>query len=322
MGPALAGIVGYPASSMGERIPPPRYPQLDSAVLAARVAELRGLMRPCRLCPRDCGIDRLAGETGACRVGAEPMVSSYGAHFGEERPLVGRGGSGTIFLTYCNLRCIFCQNYDTSQLGGGKIVSVEEVAGMMLELQRRGCHNVNWVTPTHQVPMLVAAVHVAKPRGLSLPIVYNCGGYESLDTLRLLDGIVDIYMPDAKYADNDVAKRLSGVPDYWDRCREALTEMHRQVGDLWIGDDGLARRGLLVRHLVLPKHLAGTAEVMQFLASLSMQTYVNAMAQYRPAYRAHEFPIIARPLTRTECRDAMQTALDAGLTRLDERQLL
>ena len=297
----------------------PRYLQMDPATLEARANDLRALLSPCRLCPRQCGVDRLGGQVGACRVGAQPMVSSYGAHFGEEQLLVGRGGSGTIFLTGCNLRCIYCQNYAISQLGSGEVVSFAEIAEMMLELQRRGCHNANWVTPTPQVPMLVEALQCARGLGLRRPIVYNCGGYESVETLRLLDGIVDIYMPDAKYADNAVGERLSSVPDYWDRCREALTEMHRQVGDLRIGGDGIARRGLLVRHLVLPKYLAGTAEVMRFLASLSTDTYVNVMAQYRPTFRAHEFPILARPLTRTEYEEAIQAARDAGLTRSEER---
>jgi len=300
----------------------PRYLELSPTALEARVTDLRALLRSCRLCPRRCGVDRLAGELGACRVGAQPMVSSYSAHFGEERPLVGRGGSGTIFLTYCNLRCLFCQNYDISHLGGGEVISIEDLAAMMCELQRRGCHNLNWVTPTHQVPMLVEALLRARSQGVRLPIVYNCGGYESVETLRLLDGIVDIYMPDAKYSDNEVGRRLSGVPDYWDRCQEALTEMHRQVGDLWIGEDGLARRGLLVRHLVLPQNLAGTAEVMPFLASLSRHTYVNVMPQYRPMHRAREWPALTRPITRDEFQEAIRAALEAGLTRLDERRLL
>jgi putative pyruvate formate lyase activating enzyme len=298
---------------------PPAYLQMDLATLEARAEALRARLGPCRLCPRNCHVDRLGGQAGACRVGAQPMVSSYGAHFGEERPLVGRGGSGTIFLTGCNLRCIYCQNYDLSQLGQGEVVSFADLAEMMLELQRRGCHNVNWVTPTHQVPMLVEALQCARGLGLKLPLVYNCGGYESVETLRLLDGIVDIYMPDAKYADNAVGERLSGVPDYWDRCQEALAEMHRQVGDLEIGEEGLARRGLLVRHLVLPKYLSGTAEVMRFLASLSPNTYVNVMAQYRPTFRANEFPFLTRPITRTEYEDAIQAAREAGLAHLDER---
>jgi putative pyruvate formate lyase activating enzyme len=299
----------------------PRYLHLDDETFAARVAALRALMSPCRLCPRRCGADRAAGEVGACGVGPYPVVSSYGAHFGEERPLVGRGGSGTIFLTRCNLRCIYCQNYDISQLGDGQVCRVEDVAQMMLELQARGCHNINWVTPTHQVPMLVEALGMARREGLRLPVVYNCGGYESVEALRLLDGLIDIYMPDAKYSDNEVGRRLSGVPDYWDRCREALTEMHRQVSDLDIGPDGIARRGLLVRHLVLPDGLAGTPQVMAFLASLSPNTYVNVMAQYHPTYRAREVPALLRPITRQEYREAVEAALASGLTRLDERAL-
>ena len=295
------------------------YLSLHVTALRERVEALRELMRACSLCPRDCKAKRLAGEMGACRVGAQPTVSSYGPHFGEEAPLVGRNGSGTIFLTHCNLRCVFCQNYDISHLGQGEVVSVEALARMMLGLQRYGCHNINWVTPTHQAPMLVEALQEAVPHGLRAPIVYNCGGYESVATLRLLDGIVDIYMPDAKYGDNAVGKQLSGVRDYWDRCREALAEMHRQVGDLRIGADGVARRGLLVRHLVLPNGLAGTPDVMQFLAELGVDTYVNVMAQYHPRYRAREFPSLDRPVTSQEFRDAVEAALRAGLHRLDER---
>jgi putative pyruvate formate lyase activating enzyme len=299
----------------------PAYAQMERTVLQERMEALESLMRSCRLCPRNCAVDRRAGELGACRVGIEPIVSSYGPHFGEETPLVGRNGSGTIFLTYCNLKCIFCQNYDISHLGHGSPTSPERLAEMMLELQQRGCHNINWVTPTHQTPMLVAATAVALESGLRVPIVYNCGGYESLEALRLLDGVIDIYMPDAKYGDNQVGQRLSGVPDYWDRCREALAEMHRQVGDLRVDSDGIAQRGLLVRHLVLPEDIAGTAVVMEHLASISSDTYVNVMAQYRPQHRAHEAPEVTRPITRTEFRKAVQNALDAGLHRLDERRL-
>jgi len=297
----------------------PGYVRMDAAELADRGAALRAAMRSCRLCPRNCGVDRLAGETGVCRVGADLVVSSYGPHFGEESPLVGQHGSGTIFLTYCNLRCIFCQNYEISQLGEGDAVSPEAGAQIMLSLQRRGCHNINWVSPTHQVAMLVEATSIARDWGLRVPIVYNCGGYEAVDTLRLLEGIVDIYMPDAKYGDNEPGRRLSGVPDYWDRNREALAEMHRQVGDLRINARGVATRGLLVRHLVLPNDLARTQAVMSYLASLSRNTYVNVMAQYRPEYRAREMAEIARPITREEFARAVQMALDAGLTRLDER---
>jgi putative pyruvate formate lyase activating enzyme len=297
----------------------PAYLSHKSEVLSERLAALRDLMRACVLCPRKCGVDRLAGEVGACHTGAQAVVSSCGPHFGEEAPLVGRFGSGTIFLTHCNLKCIYCQNYDVSHLGHGSAVSTEGLARMMLDLQRQGCHNINWVTPTHQVPMLVEALQVAARDGIRVPIVYNCGGYESLDSLHLLDGIIDIYMPDAKYADNAVGKLLSGVPDYWDRCREALTEMHRQVGDLAIDDSGVARRGLLVRHLVLPDGIAGTQTVMEFLAGLSANTYVNVMAQYRPQYRACEVAAIGRPLRSSEFSAAVEAALGVGLPLLDER---
>ena len=297
------------------------YARIGSSGLAGRAAALRELMQSCRLCPRQCGVDRPAGEVGACRTGVSPVVSSYGPHFGEETPLVGRHGSGTIFLTSCNLGCIFCQNYDISHLGQGREVTVDQLAGMMVELQEGGCHNINWVTPTHQTPMLVEATRLALEQGLHVPIVYNCGGYESVEALRLLDGIVDIYMPDAKYGNNEAGKRLSGVADYWDRCREALAEMHRQVGDLRVDDSGIATRGLLVRHLVLPGDTARTAVVMQYLASLSRDTYVNVMAQYHPRHRAGEVSAIARPLTREEFRRAVEEALGAGLHRLDERRL-
>ena len=299
----------------------PAYARIGSDELAERGAALRELMRFCRLCPRRCAVDRPAGEVGACRTGVAPIVSSHGPHFGEEAPLVGRRGSGTIFLTNCNLGCIFCQNYDISHLGQGREVTVDHLARMMVELQERGCHNINWVTPTHQAPMLVDATRLALERGLHVPIVYNCGGYESVEALRLLDGIVDIYMPDAKYGDNEVGKRLSEVADYWDRCREALAEMHRQVGDLRVDDSGIAARGLLVRHLVLPEDMARTGVVMQYLVSLSRHTYVNVMAQYHPQHRAGEVSAIARPLAREEFRQAVREALDAGLHRLDERRL-
>jgi len=297
----------------------PAYLSLDGSTLRERAHALRRMMHGCTICPRDCRVDRLAGEVGACRVGWQPMVSSYGPHFGEEAPLVGRHGSGTVFLTHCNLKCVFCQNHDISHLGDGEVVSIEALAGIMRGLYQRGCHNINWVTPTHQVAMLVEALALAAQQGLRAPIIYNCGGYESLETLRLLDGIVDIYMPDAKYSDNAVGLQLSGATDYWDRCREALGEMHRQVGDLQIGSDGIATRGLLVRHLVLPSALAGTAEVMRCLAELSADTYVNVMAQYHPGYRAREFPAVNRPVTSEEFKDAVDAALRAGLRRLDGR---
>lgn len=291
--------------------------------LAERARKARELLGCCTLCCRYCRVDRTKGETGICGIGEEAVVSSCGPHFGEEPPLVGCGGSGTIFLTGCNLKCVFCQNYEISHLRRGRAVSTDGLAAMMLELQSAGCHNMNWVSPTHQVPQLLDALVLAVEGGLSLPIVYNTGGYDSLDILRLLDGIVDIYMPDGKYGDNGPGKLYSGVPDYWDRCREALREMHRQVGDLDIRPiqcDGraanIAVRGLLVRHLVLPYGLAHTAEVAQFLATeLSPNTYVNVMDQYRPEYRACDHPELSRRITREEYAQAVEEMRRAGIHR-------
>ncbi|HIE51994.1 MAG TPA: radical SAM protein [Armatimonadetes bacterium] len=296
----------------------PAYQRLQqSGELQRRVERALSLLRECRVCPRACGVNRLAGEKGTCRVGRQAMVSSFGPHFGEESPLVGYYGSGTIFLTYCNLRCVFCQNYDISHLGHGHPVAPEQLANMMLALQARGCHNINFVTPTHVVPQLLEAIVLAAERDLNVPLVYNCGGYESVETLRLLDGVFDIYMPDFKYTEATVAKRLSGAEDYPLIVKAALKEMHRQVGDLVVDERGIALRGMIVRHLVLPNNLAGTEEAMRFLAEeLSPHTYVNVMAQYRPCYRALEFPEIARRPAREEFRAAVQAALNAGLHRL------
>ena len=305
--------------------PEPAYLNLlDSNELADRAARARRILRSCTLCPRECRVDRTAGQIGACGAGAEAVVSSHGPHFGEESVLVGRLGSGTIFLTGCNLSCVFCQNYDISQLRRGSSVSSDELAGMMIDLQQRGCHNINLVTPTHQVPQILDALVLAAQKGLALPLVYNCGGYESVEALKLLDGIVDIYMPDVKYGDNDPGKTYSGVPDYWDRCTRAILEMHRQVGDLDIrtvrsadaGEAAVAVRGLLVRHLVLPSGLAHTPNVVRFLADeVSKDTYINVMAQYRPAHHASRFPELDRSITVREYREALDDARRAGLKR-------
>jgi len=246
------------------------------------------------------------------------MISSYGPHFGEEAPLVGENGSGTIFFTRCNLNCIFCQNYTISQLGEGSNADAEELAGMMLSLQSRGCHNINLVSPTHVVPYILEALEIAVNRGLYLPLVYNTGGYDSVETLKLLDGIVDIYMPDMKYSDRTVAEQLSGIKDYPRVNKAAVREMHRQVGDLQMDERGIAGRGLLVRHLVLPNRLAGTQEVVRFLArEVSINTYLNIMAQYRPCYKAFDVPQLARPLNRPEFIEAVELAHQEGLNRLD-----
>lgn len=285
--------------------------------LQQRAKAAERLLEACRVCPRECLVQRLQGETGVCGVADQAMIASHGPHFGEEAPLAGFGGSGTIFLAHCNLCCVFCQNYDISQRGEGRIFSAGELAQMMLDLQRMGCHNINFVTPTHQVPQILRALPVAVEGGLEVPLVYNCGGYESLETLQLLDGVFDIYMPDFKYADADAAKRYSKVERYPEVAKAAIREMHRQVGDLTVDRRGIARRGLLVRHLVLPNDIAGTAEVVQFLAELSKDTYLNIMDQYRPWYRVHEYPPLARRPTRAEFEEALGLARAAGLHRLD-----
>jgi putative pyruvate formate lyase activating enzyme len=291
---------------------------LTEAELARRVEAAEKVLRHCRLCPRACGVDRTGGEKGFCRILDKPVVSSWGPHFGEERPLVGRSGSGTIFFAGCNLGCIFCQNWQISHAAEGAEVSTGRLADVMIELQEGGCHNINFVTPTHQMPMILRALLAARKAGLRLPLVYNCGGYESLDTLKLLDGIVDIYMPDFKYSDPGPAKKYSKAADYPQVARAALKEMHRQVGDLVIDPGGVALRGLLLRHLVLPGGLAGTGEVVRFVAEeVSKDTYINIMDQYHPCYKAFDHPPLDRGLTAGEYEEAVRMALDAGLKRID-----
>jgi putative pyruvate formate lyase activating enzyme len=251
------------------------------------------------------------------------VIASYGPHFGEEAPLVGRHGSGTIFFAYCNLRCRFCQNYTISQLGEGSAVDREELARMMLSLQAKGCHNINLVSPTHVMPYILDALELAVGMGLHLPLVYNSGGYDSVETLELLNGIIDIYMPDMKYSDDKIAEQLSGIKDYPKVNRAAIKEMHRQVGDLNIDEQGIAQRGLLVRHLVLPNRLAGTEDVVSFLAKeVSTNTYLNIMAQYHPCYQAFDIPQLSRPLSSEEFSQAIKLAHQQGLDRLDRYNFL
>ncbi len=276
-------------------------------------------MRKCTMCPRMCRVDRLAGETGFCKTGKLAVVASFGPHYGEERPLVGRGGSGTIFFSHCNLSCAFCQNFDISHGGEGAPAGPRELAEIMLSLQDKGCHNINLVSPTHVIEPVLGALRVAVENGLCVPLVYNCGGYERVPALKLLEGIVDIYMPDFKFWDSSAALRLCGAPDYPARAREALREMHRQVGELVLDDRGVARKGVLVRHLVMPGGLAGTAGIAGFIADqISTGTYVNIMDQYRPCGRALEHEAINRGITREEFREALEAAQKAGLTRLDQ----
>jgi putative pyruvate formate lyase activating enzyme len=289
---------------------------LERGELARRLERARELMNPCRLCPRECGARRLEGEEGSfCGTGAEAIVSSIGPHFGEEPPLVGHGGSGTIFFCGCSLGCLFCQNYTISHRREGVPVGAETLARGMLDLERLGCHNVNLVTPTHVVPQILEALIIAAEEGLSVPLVYNSSGYESLETLALLDGVIDVYMPDAKYWHPEVAERYSRASDYPEVMRAALIEMHRQVGDLEVVS-GVAERGLLVRHLVMPNGVAGTKEIVEFIAGeISRESYVNVMEQYRPCYRANEFPLISRRLTLEEYEEARRLAAGAGLHR-------
>lgn len=294
----------------------PAYLRLvETGELAERVRAAYQHLEQCDLCAHRCGVNRHATTLGAvCRTGARAVVASYGAHFGEEPPLVGRGGSGTIFFAWCNLRCVFCQNYAISQLGEGSAVEPEELAAMMLRLQARGCHNINFVSPSHVVAPILAATLIAARAGLRVPLVYNTGGYDSPAALALLDGVVDIYMPDVKYADAESARKYSKVRDYPTINRAAVKEMRRQVGDLQMDAEGIARRGLLVRHLLLPNDLAGTRETLRWLAEdVSPQTVVNIMAQYRPCYHAHTYPELNRTITRREYSHAQHWAQELGL---------
>lgn len=298
----------------------PGYLRLQrSGELEERGRSLWSLMEGCRLCPRECGAARLSGETGFCDSSAQLRVSSYHPHHGEELPLRGTGGSGTVFLTNCGLRCVFCINWQVSQGGEGQDRSVEDLAAMMLNLQRMGCHNINVVTPTHYSAHIVLALDMAARRGLRLPLVYNTCGWERREILEILDGVVDIYLPDFKYADGEMAARYSsGARSYPEVTREALLEMFRQVGVAHPAEDGLMYRGLMIRHLVMPNDVGGTREVVEWIAeNLPKDTYVNLMSQYRPMHRAHEHPAISRRITRQEYADAVRWARQAGLTNLD-----
>jgi len=291
---------------------------LESGELTRRAERAVAALEDCAMCARECHADRTAeaGLKSYCRTGRRAWVSSYFAHHGEEDCLRGWRGSGTIFFSHCNLRCVFCQNYEISWLGEGRPVDARELAEIMLQLQAQGCHNINCVTPSHVVPQILEALVLAAEKGLCLPLVYNTGAYDSLEALRLLDGVVDIYMPDFKFWDPAVGREMANAPDYAAVAARAVKEMHRQVGDLVIGADGLARRGLLVRHLVMPGGLAGTREVMRFLATeISADTYVNIMPQYRPEGRASLHPAIDRGITAAEWREALAAARQEGLRR-------
>ncbi len=291
----------------------------ETGELARRAKEAVGRLEDCNICARECRVDRLESETGVCRTGRKAVMASYNAHFGEEAPLVGRHGSGTIFFSHCNLFCEFCQNFDISHLGEGVEAPAETLAKVMLRLQDSGCHNINFVTPSHVVPQILEALVIAVEGGLTAPLVFNCGGYENLETLKLLDGVFDIYMPDIKFFDSQKSRAYFGASDYPKVVRAAFKEMHRQVGDLEI-IDGTAVRGLLVRHLVMPEATEDCREIMRFLAEeISPNTYVNVMDQYRPCGNAKRFPEINRGISTEEYHAAVKAAADAGLSRLDDR---
>lgn len=288
----------------------------NSNELEKRIDKLNKLMNPCKLCPRECGVDRVSGELGFCGVGSELLISSAHPHFGEEAPLVGDFGSGTIFLAGCNLRCSFCQNYDISHHRIGEVTSIKDLAKDMLRLQKIGCHNINFVTPTHYVPRLVEGISEAAKLGLKIPIVYNCGGYEKVETLKLLDNIIDIYMPDMKYGRSKDAEKYSKAKDYPEVCFKAVSEMHNQVGDLQLNENDVAYRGLLVRHLIMPDNIAGSEEIFKYISeNISKDTYINIMDQYRPEFDAWKYKELSRKPTSVEYNHAVELAKKYGLTK-------
>ena len=295
----------------------PSYLNLKKEELNLRVKELFKILENCEICPRKCHINRLKGEQGVCQLGAKPVVSAFHPHFGEESVLVGEFGSGTIFFTSCNLACVYCQNYEISQLRIGKEISFERLAEMMIKLQDLGCHNINLVSPTSHVPTIVKSLVIAKDMGLKLPLVYNTNAYDSVEVLKLLDGIIDIYMPDTKYSDNSLALKYSDAPNYFEIMKKAIKEMHRQVGDLVLDKNGIAIKGVLVRHLVLPNDIGGSEKIFDFLSKeISKNTFLNIMDQYRPCFKAKDFPELNRPITRGEYLKTIELAKKAGLKRL------
>jgi putative pyruvate formate lyase activating enzyme len=285
----------------------PSYLNLTEEQWKERIERALSLLESCEVCPHRCGVNRLKGELGFCKTGKNAIVDSYFPHRGEEKPIRGYRGSGTVFFSYCNMRCVYCQNYQISQLGEGREVSPEELAEIFLELQAMGCHNLNLVTPSHVVPQILSALYIAVKKGFRLPIVYNTSSFDSLESLRLLEGIVDIYLADLKYADREIARRYSKVKNYPEVAMAAIKEMYRQVGDLILDERGIAIRGLLVRHLVLPNGLAGTEKVAEFLGSLSKNMAVNVMDQYYPSYMAWKYPELSRRITQREYHQALSS---------------
>ena len=302
-----------------EHFEPAYIKTFEKGLLQEKIKAAYKLLGSCNLCPRKCCVDRLSGETGVCKTAKYALVSSYSPHFGEETPLVGTDGSGTIFFTHCNLMCLFCQNFDISHEGHGQKIAAAELAAIMLALQQHGCHNINFVTPSHVVPQILSALGVAIQQGLSVPLVYNSGGYDFPATLKLLEGVFDIYMPDFKFWDPQIAESACQAEDYPEIARNALREMHHQVGDLTVDEDGVAQKGLLIRHLVLPSGLAGTREIMKFIArEISTHSYVNLMSQYRPCGRASEVNGLNVFLSPADFQTALQEAKEEGITRLDQ----
>jgi len=303
----------------------PAYMKLETeGKFEERINQVTQILEKCELCPRRCGVNRFEGQIGFCRSPEKVVVYSFSPHFGEELPLVGRRGSGTIFFSNCNLRCVFCQNWPIAHEGRGHPITDEALADMMLTIQQKGCHNINVVTPTHVLPHILNATRIAMHKGLRLPICYNTSGYELVEVIQLLDGIVDIYLPDFKFMDGAEAERynLAAAFDYPVRAKESISEMHRQVGELMTDVDGIALRGLMIRHLVMPNRVAGTKEFVQWVAeNLTLDTYVNIMAQYRVEFKAFEYEQIARAITSEEFVEAMDWAVEAGLRNLDERSV-
>jgi putative pyruvate formate lyase activating enzyme len=290
----------------------------ENGLLKEKIKKAYKILKSCTICPRRCKVNRLSDERGICKTGKKAKVSSFDPHFGEEAPLVGTNGSGTIFFTHCNLLCNFCQNFDISHEGFGSEVDDKQLAHMMLTLQEDGCHNINFVTPSHVVPQILSALAIAAPKGLNIPLIYNSGGYDSIESLKILEGVFDIYMPDFKFWDPKISELTCDAPDYPEIARLALLEMHRQVGDLNIDENGIAQRGLLIRHLVLPDNLAGTRDIMKFIANkISKNSYVNIMAQYRPCGNASKVRQLRRHLDGNEFKEALRIAEEEGITRLD-----
>jgi putative pyruvate formate lyase activating enzyme len=316
----LGGGYNTGCTERADRAYEPGYLRLHRrGELKKRAESLWAMMESCSLCPRMCGVNKLRGERGVCGANDRLDIASYHPHFGEEDPLVGSGGSGTVFFTHCSLRCVFCINWEVSQGGEGSPRTIEELAAMMLDLQRRGCPNVNVVTPTHYAPHIVKALDMAAEQGLHVPLVYNTCGWERLEVLQVLDGVVDIYLPDFKYAHGDMAARYSsGAAAYPEVTRKALLEMHRQVGVAHPADNGLMYRGLMIRHLVMPNSVSGTRDVIDWIAAhLPADTWLNLMSQYTPVYKASTYPKIARRITREEYAAAVTHAREAGLTNLE-----